>query len=98
MLNTIFTYTLSPTSSLVLPREKRLPVLGEANVGALLTEALTADVQAVLADQTSLVGADTAAPGALAVGARARVPDGFVRHIGGGGWLRKVSRKLQQLS
>lgn len=34
--------------------------LGEANVGALLTEALTADVQAVLADQTSLVGADTA--------------------------------------
>ena len=34
--------------------------LGEANVGGLLTEALTADVQAVLADETGLVGADTA--------------------------------------
>jgi hypothetical protein len=35
--------------------------LGETDVGGLLTEALTADVQAVLADETSLVGADTAA-------------------------------------
>jgi hypothetical protein len=34
--------------------------LDEANVGGLLTEALTADVQAVLADETSLVGADAA--------------------------------------
>lgn len=34
--------------------------LDEANVGGLLTEALTADVEAVLADQTGLVGADTA--------------------------------------
>ena len=34
--------------------------LDETNVGGLLTEALTADVQAVLADETSLVGADTA--------------------------------------
>lgn len=36
------------------------PYLGEADVCGLLAEALTADVQAVLADQTSLVGADTA--------------------------------------
>jgi hypothetical protein len=36
------------------------PYLDEANVGRLLTEALTADVKAVLADQTGLVGADTA--------------------------------------
>lgn len=91
--------------------------LVEANVGGLLTEALTADVQAVLADETGLVGADTAvrnpmlapcplhatlylpilrdfilfhfgvgyAPlaAALAVGARARVPDRLVRHVGG---------------
>jgi hypothetical protein len=34
--------------------------LDEANVRGLLTEALTADVEAVLADQTGLVGADTA--------------------------------------
>jgi len=34
--------------------------LDEANVGGLLSEALTADVQAVLADETSLVLADTA--------------------------------------
>ena len=34
--------------------------LDEANVGALLAEALTADVEAVLADQTSGVGADAA--------------------------------------
>ena len=34
--------------------------LVEANVGGLLTEALTADVQAVLADETGLVGADAA--------------------------------------
>lgn len=115
--------------------------LDEANVGGLLAEALTADVEAVLADETGLVGADAAvggdrlanwfvrgfvcpaaaamvvrhsclppcsssssasssivsptwvmmmmgmevplpATGALAVGARARVPDGFVRHVG----------------
>lgn len=34
--------------------------LGESNVGGLLTEALTADVEAVLADETGLVGADAA--------------------------------------
>ncbi len=34
--------------------------LDEANVGGLLTEALTADVEAVLADQTCSVGADAA--------------------------------------
>jgi hypothetical protein len=35
--------------------------LDETDVGALLAEALTADVEAVLADQTSGVGADAAA-------------------------------------
>ena len=34
--------------------------LDESNVGGLFTEALTADVESVLADQTSLVGADAA--------------------------------------
>jgi hypothetical protein len=39
---------------------RNLSVLDEANVLALFPEALTADVQAVLADQTGLVGADAA--------------------------------------
>ena len=34
--------------------------LDETDVGRFLTEALTADVEAVLADETSLVGADAA--------------------------------------
>lgn len=34
--------------------------LDESNVGGLLTEALTADVKTVLADETGLVGADAA--------------------------------------
>lgn len=34
--------------------------LDEANIGGLLAEALTADVQAIFADETGLVGADTA--------------------------------------
>ena len=34
--------------------------LDETNVGGLLTEALTADVQAVLADETGGVGANAA--------------------------------------
>jgi hypothetical protein len=40
-----------------------LAYLDEANVGRLLTEALTADVEAVLADQTGLMGADAAVKG-----------------------------------
>lgn len=34
--------------------------LDETDVGSLLTEALTADVEAVLADETGLVSADAA--------------------------------------
>jgi hypothetical protein len=34
--------------------------LDESNIGSLLSEALTADVEAVLADETGLVGADAA--------------------------------------
>jgi hypothetical protein len=40
--------------------------LDETNVGALLAEALTADVEAVLADETSGVGADAAVSTVLA--------------------------------
>lgn len=47
--------------------------LDEANVGGLLAEALTADVEAVLADETGLVGADAA------VGGGDRLANWFVR-------------------
>jgi hypothetical protein len=40
--------------------EKTGTDLDEANVGGLLTEALTADVEAILADQTGGMGADAA--------------------------------------
>ena len=76
-----------PTPANVRSKEGHLSVLDEANVGALLTEALTADVEAVLTDQTSRVGADAALARALAVGPRARIPDRLVRHVvwvGGG--------------
>lgn len=38
-------------------------VLDKANVLGVLAEALAADVHAILADQTALVGADAAAKG-----------------------------------
>jgi hypothetical protein len=41
--------------------------LDEANVGALLAEALTADVEAVLADETSRVSAHAAVSTSLAI-------------------------------
>lgn len=44
------------------------PHLDEANVRGLLPEALTADVEAVLADQTGAVSADTAAHVSIAAG------------------------------
>lgn len=40
--------------------QNRIPYLHKADVVRLLTEALTANVEAVLADQTGPVGADTA--------------------------------------
>ena len=55
--------------------------LYEPNIRALLSEALSADVETVLSDQTSLVCANSAAAGALAVVARAAIPDGFVGHL-----------------
>lgn len=60
---------------------RRLTVLGETDSVGTLTEALTADVDAVLADQTSLVLADSAAAGALTVLAGVGEPDSLVSHI-----------------
>jgi len=59
-------------------------VLNESNILTLLPEALTADIEPVLADQAGLVGADAALASTLAVVARARVPDCFVGHGCGG--------------
>ena len=47
-------------AAVVQPRGIDESYLDETNVGGLLAEALTADVEAVLADQTSGVGADAA--------------------------------------
>jgi len=58
----------------------RLPLLGEADDLGALAEALSADVEAVLADQTGLVEADTALARALAVDLWAGVPDVLVSH------------------
>jgi len=44
-----------------------LTVLDESNISGLFSEALTADVEAVFADETGLVGADTALSRSLAV-------------------------------
>jgi len=45
-----------------------LTVLDKSNIGGLLTEALTANVETVFSDETGLVCADTAGAGSLAVG------------------------------
>ena len=55
-------------------------MLGETDGGGTLSEALTADVEAVLSDQTSGVVANLAATGAFTVGSWATVPNVIVRH------------------
>lgn len=80
----------------VKPTREDIAYLGETNICALLTEALTANVQAVLADKTSLVCADTTEvlleniercstfcspfTGTFTVCSWTAVPDRFVRH------------------
>ena len=52
----------------------------EANVLRTLPEALTADVETVLADQTVAVTAHTALAGTRTISAGVRVPDVLVSH------------------
>lgn len=52
----------------------------ETDDGSLLPEALSADVHAVLSDQTGLVGADSALSGTLSKGSGSGEPNGLVRH------------------
>lgn len=77
--------SLAPLGS---PHTTPLSVLVETNVLGLLAEALTAQVEVVLADQTGSVLADAALARALAVVSRARVPDAFVGHDCGCGVAR----------
>ena len=63
--STRFTCSTSPVVSDYPAQMKiRYPHLDEANGGGLFAEALTAEVKAVLADETSLVGAEAAGIGA----------------------------------
>jgi len=62
------------------PSYTGLSVLDETDILALLAEALAADVEAVFADQTGGVGADSAGASALTKGAGSGVPDALVRH------------------
>lgn len=57
------------------------PVLDEADGSRLFTEALTAKVKPVFANQTSLVSAETALAATLAELSRTRKPDGVVGHF-----------------
>jgi hypothetical protein len=65
------------------------PVLGETDGSRLLTEALTAEIQTVLADKTSLVGTETALTTPFSVFSGAREPNGVVGHGEGLGCLRR---------
>lgn len=58
-----------------------LVVLEEANVSTTLTEALSAKVQAVLADQTGTMSADTAFTAATTKVTGMRVVDFTVNHF-----------------
>lgn len=58
-----------------------LTVLVETNVRGSLSEALTADVQAVLSDQTRVGSADSALSRALTVVSWVGEPNVFVSHI-----------------
>lgn len=59
----------------------QLAELGEANVRGVLPEALTAHVEPVLPDQTSLVRAHPALTGSLSVVLRVGVPNSVVTHL-----------------
>lgn len=54
--------------------------LDKTDILGVFSERLTAEVDAVLADQTGTVGGDAALTRTLTVAARAREPDVFVRH------------------
>jgi len=60
---------------------KGLTGLDETNSGSLFAKALTAEVEAVFADETSLMRAKTALTATLAKFAWSREPNRIVRHF-----------------
>lgn len=60
---------------------KHLTIFVETDILGILPEALTANVHAVLADQTSLVGAYAAFAGSFSVFLWMRVPNSLVSHF-----------------
>lgn len=74
-----------------------LSVLGETDSSRLFTEALTAEVESVLADETGLVSAETALTATLAVLSGAREPNGVVGHFGRVGCLEEESFFFQEV-
>ena len=59
-----------------------LSVLGETDSSGLFTETLTAEIEAVLANETSLVGAEAALAATLSEFPGTREPNVVVRHFG----------------
>jgi len=64
-------------------------VLHKADGGRLFTEALAAQVETILADETGLMSAEAALAGSLAKLTRSGKPDGVVGHFGWVGGLHK---------
>lgn len=60
---------------------KHLAIFVETDILGILPKALTANVHAVLADQTSLVGAYAAFAGSFSVFLWMRVPNSLVSHF-----------------
>lgn len=59
----------------------KLAVLNKPYVRSFFSEALSADVEAILANESCAVSADAAASRAFTVGARTGIPDALVRHV-----------------
>lgn len=67
-------------SLFAIPRRLTATYLDEANVGGAFSEALTANVQPILADETSAMRADTATHELLVFMSNAPLPISIARH------------------
>jgi len=69
------------TSMFIYLHAQHLTIFVETNILGIQPEALTANVHAILADQTSLVGAHAAFARSFSVFLWMRVPNSLVSHI-----------------